>query len=97
MPAVGWWVVNGYGATSGVARVSRVSSRLLPEFGGPTSATCPAPWRGILYETPPFFLCRSASASSDVCLILVLSSACSFSLALCLGSSEYILRRQASF
>src|SRR5581483_11483858 len=96
MPAVGWWVVNGYGATSGVARVRRVSSRLLPELGGPTSTTCPAPCRGTLYETPPFFLCFSASTSAEACLILVFSSAWSFSLALCFGNSAYILRRHAS-
>ena len=48
MPACGSRVVNGYGATSGVARVSRVSSRLLPALGPPRSITWPAPCLGIL-------------------------------------------------
>src|SRR5438552_12452908 len=96
MPACGSRVVNGYGATSGVARVSRVSSRLLPTLGAPTTTYCPAPCLGILWLTPTFLGClRSRSTSSLASLILVFRSAWSFSEALCLGTREYIFFRQA--
>ena len=48
MPGTGSRVVNGYGATSGVAFVSRGSRRLLPAFGGPRNTIWPAPCLGIL-------------------------------------------------
>ena len=48
IPGTGSRVVNGYGATAGVAFVSFESKRDLPAFGGPRNTTCPAPCRGIL-------------------------------------------------
>ena len=45
MPGCGSRVVNGYGATSGVARVSLASSWLLPALGPPMIVTRPAPCR----------------------------------------------------
>src|SRR5207237_8545286 len=96
MPACGSRVVKGYGATSGVARVSRVSSRLLPVLGAPKTTYWPAPCFGILWLTPTFLgLLRSCSASFLASLMRVLRSACHFSLSLCLGESEYLFRRQS--
>src|SRR5213593_2437958 len=97
MPACGSCVVNGYGATSGVARVSLVSRQLLPVFGPPSTIYWPAPCLGILWLTPTFFgLLRSCSTSFLASLMRVLRSAWSFSLALCLGKREYIFLRQAN-
>ena len=71
----------------------------MPALGGPNSATCPAPWRGILVTACAAFFgpSRAASCSSVSSLILVLRPAWTFSLALCLGNSTHISRRAASF
>jgi hypothetical protein len=45
MPGWGDWVVNGYGSTSACEPVSRACRADFPEFGGPSSATWPAPSR----------------------------------------------------
>ena len=99
MPGTGSRVVNGYGATAGLALVSVERSRDLPALGGPRNTTCPAPCRGTL-KVPgaaffgPALACSISSVSS---LIFVLRSACTFSLALCLGRMTHISLRAASF
>src|SRR5436309_11197997 len=98
MPGTGSRVVNGYGATAGVAFVSLVSRSDLPELGGPRNTTCPAPCRGILCVPWAAFLgavlaCSIWSVSSE---IFVLRSAWTFSLALCLGRSTHISLSAAS-
>ena len=68
----------------------------MPALGAPRRTIWPAPWRGILWLTPTFFgFFRSCSTSSLASLIFVFSSAWSFSLALCLGTSVHIFLRQA--
>ena len=58
MAGAGTVVVNGYGATSGVARVRLATNWLLPAFGPPRMTAVPAPCRGIRRPRtflPPLF------------------------------------------
>src|SRR3954471_17869718 len=98
MPGTGSRVVNGYGATSGVALVNLRRRLLRPAFGPPRNTTVPAPWRGILKMACAFFgPALTASTSSETSLIFVLRIAWTFSLALCLGRMTHIFLRAASF
>ena len=50
----GVWVVKGYGATSGVARVRLQINWLLPALGPPRRIAVPAPCRGMRRPRPLF-------------------------------------------
>src|SRR5262245_25860497 len=99
IPGTGSRVVNGYGATSGVALVSFRNRLLFPAFGPPRKTIVPAPWCGILKLVVDFFgpALLAVSISSVTSLILVFSIAWTFSLALCLGRITHIFLRAASF
>ena len=75
MAGAGTMVVNGYGATSGVARVRLAINWLLPAFGAPKRIAVPAPCRGM--RSPRDFLpvLFSAAISRRSLAILALRSA----------------------
>ena len=91
MPGCGLVVVNGYSATTGSARVSAASNCDLPQLGGPSRTTCAAPSGSTLMTWPCLWVRVSSSWRSRA--MRRLSSACIFSVPLCLGMVASISSR----
>ena len=97
IPGSRCWVVNGYSATSGLARVRALSREDLPPLGGPTSTTWAAPSRSKSRPPPlPAFL-PPASCSSLSLARRRFRSANRWSVPLCLGRRAIKSCRRETF